>query len=51
MGYNFDRLSGRTKEMLGKATGNKMTELKGKAQRELADIRHKADHVFEDQAD
>lgn len=42
MGYNLDRLSGHTKEMLGKATGNKKMQVKGKTQHELADLKDKA---------
>lgn len=47
MGYNLDRLSGHTKEMLGKTTGNKKLEMKGKAQHEFADMKDKAKHAVQ----
>lgn len=46
MGYNFDRLSGHTKEILGKASGNKEMEVKGKAQHALAEMKHKAKYTM-----
>jgi uncharacterized protein YjbJ (UPF0337 family) len=37
-----DRFSGRAKELMGKATHNKKLELKGKLQRDMAELRKKA---------
>ena len=42
MGYNIDKLAGRSKEALGKVSGNKNMELKGKAQHDLAVMKDKA---------
>ena len=46
MGYSFDRLPGRTKEMLGKATGNKRLEMKGRTEAGMADMKDKAKHTI-----
>ena len=51
MGYNLDKLSGHSKELLGKASGNKKLELKGRTQHQLAGMKDKASdtvHRIED---
>lgn len=37
-----DRIAGRSKEFLGKITGDKKLEMKGKAQAELGELKDKA---------
>lgn len=46
-----DKMSGKAKEMAGKATNNKTQELKGKAQQDLADMKQKAKHMGHDMSD
>ncbi len=47
MGYNLEKLSGRSKEALGKVSGNKHMELKGKAQHDLAVMKDKANDTVQ----
>jgi uncharacterized protein YjbJ (UPF0337 family) len=42
MGDMADKATGRAKELMGKASGNKQMELKGKLQHDVAELRHKA---------
>lgn len=54
MGNTIDKLSGRSKEALGKVSGNKRMELKGKAQHDLAVMKEKANETaqkIEDRVD
>ena len=43
----MDKVVGKTKEAVGKATGNQQTELKGKLQYQKGDINEKVDDVKE----
>jgi len=44
---SMDKVIGKTKEAVGKATGNQQTELKGKLQYQKGDINEKVDDVKE----
>lgn len=46
-----DKMSGKAKEVGGKLTGNKKTELKGKAQHDIASIKMKAKDTYHDAID
>lgn len=42
-----DKVIGKTNEGIGKATGNKETELKGKLQYQKAELNHKVNNIKE----
>ncbi len=43
-----NKISGRTKEILGKATGNRRLETKGKIQRGMAEMEQKATDILDE---
>lgn len=48
MGNMMDKISGKAKETIGKATDNRKLELKGKIQQGKASLKDKAEHIGEE---
>lgn len=44
----MDKMAGKSKELMGKATGNKKMEIKGKSQQAMAQIKDKTDEALHD---
>lgn len=45
MGYKADKISGKAKELTGKATHKKKLEMEGRTQQVVADLKQKAEDI------